>query len=236
MVLWGFLASVVSEACTAFTESEGIVRAVRMPFFLFAQRLLIRNVLVLAHNILVIAVVDAVFQVWPGWHGLLAIPGLLLWGIDSLALVLLFGTFCARFRDILPIVASVMQIAFFMSPVIWTPEQLGRARRCCHATLSSTCWRSCGRRCWAHRLACMSGWGPGCTALSCGASRGACSVAPAAASHSGSEHATVAVNNPHILIEGVSVFFPLYHGNARSLKKTVVAAASGRLGRTFSIA
>ena len=128
IVLWGFLASVVSESCTAFTESEGIVRAVRMPFFLFAQRLLIRNVLVLAHNILVIAVVDAVFQVWPGWHGLLAIPGLLLWGIDSLALVLLFGTFCARFRDILPIVASVMQIAFFMTPVIWTPEQLGRGQ------------------------------------------------------------------------------------------------------------
>ncbi len=62
-----------------------------MPFFLFAERLLIRNILVLAHNILVIAVVDVVFQVWPGWHGLLAIPGLLLWGINSLALVLLFG-------------------------------------------------------------------------------------------------------------------------------------------------
>ena len=39
------------------------------------------------------------------------------------------------------------------------------------------------------------------------------------------------MNNPHILIEGVSVFFPLYHGNARSLKKTVMAAASGRLGQ-----
>jgi lipopolysaccharide transport system ATP-binding protein len=47
---------------------------------------------------------------------------------------------------------------------------------------------------------------------------------------SGSEQAAT-VNNPHILIEGVSVFFPLYHGNARSLKKTVVAAASGRLGQ-----
>ena len=34
-----------------------------------------------------------------------------------------------------------------------------------------------------------------------------------------------------INIAGVSVFFPLYHGNSRSLKKTVVAAASGRLGQ-----
>jgi lipopolysaccharide transport system ATP-binding protein len=37
--------------------------------------------------------------------------------------------------------------------------------------------------------------------------------------------------DPRIDISGVSVFFPLYHGNSRSLKKTVVAAASGRLGR-----
>ena len=33
-----------------------------------------------------------------------------------------------------------------------------------------------------------------------------------------------------IRIEDVSVDFPLYHGSARSLKKTVFAAASGRLG------
>ena len=132
IVLWGFLSAVVAEACTAFTESEGIVRAMRMPFFLFAVRLLIRNVLVLGHNILVIAVVYVVFQLWPGWNGLLAIPGLLLWGIDALGLVLLLGTFCARFRDILPIVSSVMQIAFFVTPVIWKPEQLGTD----HALLS----------------------------------------------------------------------------------------------------
>jgi lipopolysaccharide transport system ATP-binding protein len=39
------------------------------------------------------------------------------------------------------------------------------------------------------------------------------------------------VSNPRILIDGLSVLFPLYHGSARSLKKTVVAAASGRLGK-----
>ena len=35
----------------------------------------------------------------------------------------------------------------------------------------------------------------------------------------------------YIEVAGVSIDFPLYHGSARSLKKTVVAAASrGRLG------
>ena len=128
IVLWNFVGSVVAESCNAFTESEGIVRAVRMPFFLFAIRLLMRKMLVLAHNVLVIAVVFVVFEVWPGWYGLLTIPGLLLWAIDCLALALLLGSFCARFRDILPIVSSVMQIAFFITPVIWKPDQLGRGQ------------------------------------------------------------------------------------------------------------
>jgi hypothetical protein len=33
-----------------------------------------------------------------------------------------------------------------------------------------------------------------------------------------------------LLIKDVSIAFPLYHGESRSLKKTVFAAASGRLG------
>jgi len=42
---------------------------------------------------------------------------------------------------------------------------------------------------------------------------------------------TPATSNARISIDGVSVSFPLYHGNARSLKKLVLAAASGRLGQ-----
>ena len=39
------------------------------------------------------------------------------------------------------------------------------------------------------------------------------------------------MSDAQILVEDLSVFFPLYHANARSLKKTVMAAASGRLGK-----
>jgi lipopolysaccharide transport system permease protein len=124
IVLWNFLSALVSEACLTFTEADSVIRSVRMPFFVFAIRIVMRNLLALGHNILVIAVVFAVFLVWPGWHALLAIPALVLWVADALALALLLGSFCARFRDIQPIVNSVMQIAFFLTPVIWKPEQL----------------------------------------------------------------------------------------------------------------
>ncbi len=124
-VLWGFLAAVVSEACSVFTEAEGVIRSVRMPFFVFSLRTLIRNVIALGHNIVVIVVVFVIFEMTPGVGGLMALPGLLLWCIDALALTLILGAFCARFRDIQPIVNSVMQIAFFVTPVIWKPTQLG---------------------------------------------------------------------------------------------------------------
>ena len=124
-VLWGFTATMVGEACSTFTDMEGLIRSVRMPMFVFSMRVVVRNLVVLAHNVVVIVVVFAIFRVWPGWQALLIIPGLLLWVCNALALTLLLGGLCARFRDITPIVNSLMQIAFFVTPVIWKPSQLG---------------------------------------------------------------------------------------------------------------
>ena len=124
-VLWSFMATIVAEACGTFTDMVGLIRSVRMPMFVFSLRVLVRNVLVLAHNVVVIVVVFAIFGVWPGWQALLIVPGLLLWACNALALTLLLGGLCARFRDIAPIVNSLLQIIFFVTPVIWKPSQLG---------------------------------------------------------------------------------------------------------------
>lgn len=124
IVLWAFLSSLIQEACVCFTQAEGMIRAVRMPFTLYAGRVVMRNLLVLAHNVVVIVVVDLLVGLNPGWVGLLAIPAFVLWLALAVALCLLLGVLCARFRDIPPIVASIVQIAFFMSAVIWQPSQL----------------------------------------------------------------------------------------------------------------
>ena len=124
LVLWAFVSTLVAEACTGFLQAEGMIRSVRLPFTLYALRVIVRNVLVLAHNVAVILVVYAIFDRWPGVMAVAALPGLALWLVDGLACCLLLGALCARFRDIPPIVGSVMQIAFFVSPIIWRPEML----------------------------------------------------------------------------------------------------------------
>ncbi len=125
LVLWGYLGTLVGDACATFTAVEGSIRSVRMPFVLHAARVVVRNILVLAHNIVVIVAVYALLHVWPGLRMVLALPGLGLWLLDSFAVCLLLGPLCARFRDIPPIVGSIMQMAFFVSGVIWKPSQLG---------------------------------------------------------------------------------------------------------------
>lgn len=124
MVLWAFISTLVGEACTCFTQAEGTIRSTRLPYFLHAGRMLVRNVLVLAHNSVVIVGVFLIFSVRPGWAGLIAVPAFLLWCLDGMAIAFLLGAFCARYRDVPPIVASVMQIGFFVSPIIWLPSTL----------------------------------------------------------------------------------------------------------------
>lgn len=125
LVLWAYLGNVVGEGCTAFTQAESTVRSVRMPFSLYAGRIVLRNIVVLAHNAVVVVVVDLLLWTWPGATALLALPGLVLWLVNSIVVTMLLGATCARFRDIPPIVGSIMQMAFFVSGVIWKPSQLG---------------------------------------------------------------------------------------------------------------
>jgi lipopolysaccharide transport system permease protein len=124
LVLWNFISTLTAEGCTCFTSAESMIRAVRMPLSLHAGRVVVRNILVLAHNVIVIVAVFLIMGTVPGDYSFTIIPAFLLWIVDALAICLCLGALCARFRDIPPIVGSIMQIAFFVSPVIWSPTIL----------------------------------------------------------------------------------------------------------------
>jgi lipopolysaccharide transport system permease protein len=125
LTLWAFLAAIIGDGCTAFTQAESMIRSMRIPFSLYIYQLLARNVLILLHNVIVIVVVFIAFQVPVTMAGFAAIPAFLLWLIDGAAIAIVLGALCARFRDIPPIVASVVQIAFYISGVMYRPEMLG---------------------------------------------------------------------------------------------------------------
>jgi ABC-2 type transport system permease protein/lipopolysaccharide transport system permease protein len=59
---------------------------------------------------------------------LLVIPGLFLVCLNGLWVGMLLGPLCARFRDIPPVVSTIVQMMFLLTPILWRPEQVpGRA-------------------------------------------------------------------------------------------------------------
>ena len=127
LIVWQWMAGFINDSCATLTSAEGVIRQMRLPYTLHALRVAFRNTLVAAHSLPLIPIVFLIFGLVPGPEALLAIPGLVLIGINMLAGGLLLGMVCARFRDIPPIVANVVQLAFFVSPILWKPELLGDA-------------------------------------------------------------------------------------------------------------
>ncbi|WP_247890206.1 ABC transporter permease [Azospirillum brasilense] len=129
LATWTLVASFLNEGCTSFIELEPLIKNVRIPMSLHILRALWRNLIIYAHNIVIFAVVAVVFGIWPGVGGiLLAFAGLGLLLVNAGWIMLLCGMVCTRFRDVPPIVASVIQLLFFVTPVMWKPELLGERR------------------------------------------------------------------------------------------------------------
>ena len=127
-IVWSMISGLVTESCTAFTEAESIIKQTDLPLSVHVYRMVWRNAIILIHNAAIFVVVAFVFSIWPGWTGLLALPGIALLCLSGAWVGLLLGTVCARFRDVPPIVTSVMRIAFFVTPIIWMPKLVpGRA-------------------------------------------------------------------------------------------------------------
>jgi len=124
MIVWALISSMVIEACTVFTGAGIYLQQVPLPKSMFVHRMLVRNLVTFAHNITIIPLVYLAFGILPGWPVLLAPIGLAIVTLNGVWIGLLVGMLCARFRDMPQIVASVMQIAFFVTPVMWRQDQL----------------------------------------------------------------------------------------------------------------
>lgn len=124
MITWTFMSTVLNESCFVFTGAEGSIKASRMPLSSYVLRLLWRNMLVFLHNAVVLVGVTLWFLPFNPLGLLLAVFGLAVIGVFLFWLALLIGLLCARFRDIPQIVANVVQVVFFMTPIMWKADVL----------------------------------------------------------------------------------------------------------------
>ena len=124
MVSWVLLSTICTDACITFLMSETLLRQLRISYTLLACANVWRNVVLYFHNLSIFVLVVLYAGVSINAATLLIIPGFVLFCLNAIWITMLLGALCARFRDIQQLVGTMLQIALFLTPIFWSPDQL----------------------------------------------------------------------------------------------------------------
>jgi ABC-type polysaccharide/polyol phosphate export permease len=119
VIVWNLILSTVNDSCSTFINAGPLMKQMRIPRMAHVFHLITRHVIIFAHSIPLFFVVHAFLGLPWGWQMLWAIPGFILLTAILTNVAIIFAIISVRFRDFIQVVASVMQISFFLTPVIW---------------------------------------------------------------------------------------------------------------------
>lgn len=123
-VIWGFVSGMIQDAVGAFIRGEGLIKQLPAPFSIHVYRSIWVNIIIFSHNIVIYFLVAIWFNKLPNLATLLVLPAILLLTLNGVWIGIMLGLLSARFRDIPQIVASLLQLMFFITPIFWTPSMV----------------------------------------------------------------------------------------------------------------
>jgi lipopolysaccharide transport system permease protein len=124
MTIWNFISSSLSESCFTMINAGGMIKAVNMPILIHVMRMVHRNLIIFLHNSAIIPIIWLVYPWHIGIQSLLAPLGLLIVYVAVVSGSMVVSMICVRYRDVPPVMSSVLQLLFFVSPIIWVPENI----------------------------------------------------------------------------------------------------------------
>jgi ABC-type polysaccharide/polyol phosphate export permease len=127
-IVWGFMAAALNDSCIAFSDTARIIKQIKLPYEVYVLRVVWRNFIIFLHTIVLYVPMAIVFKIEPKLVTLLVVPGLLLVVANLIWLTTVVAILSTRFRDIQPIVGTVIQLGMFATPIMWPISSLGDAR------------------------------------------------------------------------------------------------------------
>ncbi|MBX3193962.1 MAG: ABC transporter permease [Microbacteriaceae bacterium] len=124
LVFFNFLSLILNDGANAFIAAESFIRQVALEPIVYFLRSVWKTFFVLLHNALALILLFVFFPQGISPATLLVVPGLVVAasGISGLALAL--AMLATRYRDVPQIVAAVVQVLFYLTPIVWLPEAL----------------------------------------------------------------------------------------------------------------
>ncbi len=126
LIVWSMISASILEGSEVFIANEGLIKQLPSALSVHIYRLVWRQLLFFAHNLLIYVIMVFVFGVWRNmtWTDLAAIPALGLLVLNALWVSIVFGIFATRYRDIAPILSSLTLLLFVLTPIFWSTDVL----------------------------------------------------------------------------------------------------------------
>lgn len=123
-VFFSYLTNYLNESPAIFVTSAPYLREFNLPKSTYVFAALVRQLIILAHNAVILAPVFLFFGVAITWRALWFVPAFLLTTLTLFAMSAILAIAGARFRDVASLVVNLTQVAFFVTPVIWMPKMI----------------------------------------------------------------------------------------------------------------
>lgn len=124
LIFWNFFSGTINESAMGFISAAQSILQVKRPVFSYIMKIIWSNCLILFHVSLVFIVLAIVFRIWSGWMLLLLPMGLLIFFANTGWIGLASAILSTRFRDLPMMIQNSFTVFFWLTPIIYTPEQI----------------------------------------------------------------------------------------------------------------
>jgi lipopolysaccharide transport system permease protein len=121
---WIAFSSSVVAGTSSVSDRRDLLTKVRFPAQVLPATVVLTNLINFVLSLPLLLILGAALGVWPSWHVVFAIPVLLVQAFFTLAVTYLLSALNVAFRDLQHIVGNLVQMAFFLTPVLWPLSNL----------------------------------------------------------------------------------------------------------------
>ncbi len=119
---WIFFSTSVLAGTSAVSDRRDLLTKVRFPAQVLPATVVATNLINFLLSLPLLLVLGAYYAWWPSWHLVFALPVLLVQTFFTLAVTYVLSALNVAFRDLQHIVGNVVQMLFFLTPVLWSTE------------------------------------------------------------------------------------------------------------------
>ncbi|WP_342220619.1 ABC transporter permease [Rickettsiella endosymbiont of Miltochrista miniata] len=121
---WNLISLIVNDATMTFVNADQFIKQMKQPYSVFMMQSVARNFIIFFHNILVLVPLILFFHLKINVNTLFIFVSLLILWINAITYSTILALWGTRFRDIPILVASLIQVVFFLTPIMWSPSIL----------------------------------------------------------------------------------------------------------------